>query len=338
MAGCPVTTAYPFLLTIAVPTYNRASYLDLCLSQICPQLRPDNSTVELLVSNNCSTDGTDDIVRKFISLGHPITYLRNAENIGVDRNFAQCFSRANGKYVLILGDDDVILDGAVDKIVTILKSGDYGIVFLNSYGFTGDFARERTASVTSGYTVYDGTLQFVKRVAYFFTFTSANIVNRSLVEEPSDWGPFFDSNLVQLAWIFSALFNAPRNVYVSESLLAVRLYNSGGYALCRVFGHNFNKVFSIFIKKGIDRRYFRAINRKLLSTHFPAQITRLRNNLIRLEPEDYYRSLYPLYRGYLYFWLFTVPAIFLPARLTYLLFLVAEKLRGRKPATGKAPG
>ena len=333
-----MTTTYPFLLTIAVPTYNRAKYLDLCLSMICQQLRPEDSTVELLVSNNCSTDETDGVVQKYISLGHPITYLRNAENIGADRNFVQCFSRANGKYVLLLGDDDVLLDGAVDKIVAILKTGDYGVVFLNSYGFTGDFARERRASVTSGYTVYDDTLQFVKRVAYFFTFTSANIVNRSLAEEPSDWGPFIDSNLVQLAWIFSALFNAPKNVYVSESLLAVRLYNSGGYGLCRVFGHNFNKVFNIFIKKGIDRQYFQAINRKLLSTHFPAQITRLRNNLIRLEPEDYYQSLYPLFRGYLYFWLFTVPAIFLPARLTYLLFLVAEKSRGRKPATGNAPG
>jgi abequosyltransferase len=333
-----MTTTYPFLLTIAVPTYNRANYLDLCLSMICPQLNPGDSTVELLISNNCSTDETDGVVQRYISLGHPITYLRNAENIGPDRNFAQCFSRANGKYVLILGDDDVLLDGAVDKIVAILRTGDYGIVFLNSFGFTGDFALERPSRVTSGYTVYDDTLQFVKRVAYFFTFTSANIVNRSLAEEPSNWGPFFDSNLVQLAWIFSALFNAKRNVYVSESLLAVRLYNSGGYGLCRVFGHNFNKVFNIFMKKGIDRQYFRAINRKMLSTHFPAQITRLRNNLIRLEPEDYYPSLYPLFRGYLYFWLFTVPAIFLPARLNYLLFLVAERLRGRKPASGKAPG
>ena len=324
--------AYSHLLTIAVPTYNRAQDLDLCLSQICKQLPRNGDTVELLVSNNCSTDATDEVVRKYISLGYEITYLVNATNIGPDRNFEQCYRRARGKYVLILGDDDVLLEGAMDKIAALLKDENYGVVFLNSYGFTDDFAREKPVIASSGHTVYIDALQFVKRVAYFFTFTSANIVNRSLVKEPADWGPFFDSNLVQLAWIFSALFNAKKNLYVSERLLAARLYNSGGYGLCRVFGHNFNKVFNLFIQEGTDPRFFRAINRKLLSTHFPAQITRLRNNLIRLQPENYFESLYPLFRGYLYFWLFTVPAIFLPARFTYLLFLLAEKVRGRNTA------
>ena len=331
------TDAYRYLLTIAVPTYNRAQDLDLCLSQICRQMPGTDNEVELLVSNNASADATDEIVRKYTSLGYEITYLKNGTNIGPDRNFEQCFRRSGGRYMLILGDDDVLLDGAVGKILDILKAGDYGIVFLNSYGFTESFTREKPVGGASGFTVYEDRLQFIKRVAYFFTFTSSNIVNRSLVEEPSDWGPFFDSNLVQLAWTFSALFNGRKHVYVAEPLVAARLYNSGGYGLCRVFGHNFNKVFDVFMRKGIDSRFFRAINRRLLSTHFPAQITRLRNRLIRLEPEDYFQSLYPLFRGYLYFWLFTVPAIVLPARFTYLLFLLAEKFRGRNPALPQRP-
>lgn len=328
---------YPCLLTIAVPTYNRAQDLDVCLSQICKQLPRDGGTVELLVSNNCSSDTTDQVVHKYLSMGHEITYLANSENIGADRNFEQCYRRAKGKYVLILGDDDALLDDAIEKVVALLKDGEYGIVFLNSYGFTDNFAREKSPAASTGHTVYTDTLQFVKRVAYFFTFTSANIVNRSFVEEPADWRPFFDTNLVQLAWILSAVFNAKKNLYVSEPLLAVRLYNSGGYGLCHVFGHNFNKVFDIYIQKGVDKRFFRAINRKLLSTHFPAQITRLRNNLIRLQPENYFESLYPLFRSYFYFWLFTVPAIVLPARLTYFLFVIAEKVRGRNPPSRKAP-
>ena len=91
---------------------------------------------------------------------------------------------------------------------------------------------------------------FVKKVAHFFTFTSANVINRAFVDEPTDWGPFFDSNLVQLAWTFSALFNGKRHVYVSEYLLAARLYNSGGYGVCRVFGHNFNMIFDHIQKTG----------------------------------------------------------------------------------------
>ncbi len=316
----------PYLLTIAVPTYNRASCLDLCLSQICSQLKTHETEVELLVSNNCSTDTTDQVVRKYIALGHAIAYLNNTENIGPDRNFEQCYRKASGRYVLILGDDDVIVDGAINKLIPILAGDDYGIVFLNSYGFTNDFVREKPPKEPSGYVVYSDTLAFSKKVAHYFTFMSANIFNRTLVDEPDDWTLFFDSNLVQLAWTFSALFNGRKHVYVSEYLLAARLYDWGGYSVTQVFGHNINKVFDVFRKRGADDRCFRAINRRMLLMHFPSMIALQRMGIIRLKSENYFRSLYPLYHSYLYFWLFTVPVIVLPARFVYLLFRLAEKL------------
>lgn len=329
-SGCP------YLLTIAVPTYNRAAYLDLCLSQICSQLKAHGTEIELLVSNNCSTDTTDEVVHKHIALGYSISYLENPENIGPDRNFEQCYRKAKGKYVLIMGDDDVLLKGSIDKLLEILGSGDYGIVFLNSYGFTNDFVKERPTRIPVGYTVYTDTLAFVNKAAHFLTFMSANIFNRTLVDEPSDWAPFFDSNLVQLAWTFSALFNGTKHVYISEYLLAVRLYDWGGYALCQVFGRNFNKICDIFRKRGVDDKYFRAINRKMLVVHFPALIALQRSGILRLKPENYFRSLYPLYHDYLYFWLFTVPATVLPARLVYGAFRIAEKLlRQRQLAPGQ---
>jgi glycosyltransferase involved in cell wall biosynthesis len=314
------------MLTIAVPTYNRASYLDTCLSQVCPQVTGHEKEVQVLVSDNCSSDDTGEIVRKYVSLGHPITYVRNTENVGPDRNFAACYRQAEGKYLLILGDDDVLLDRAIATLLSILRSGEYGVVFLDSYGFTGDFIKERPPRSPAGYTVFDDTLSFAKKVAHFFTFTSANVVNRALVDEPDDWGPFFDSNLVQLAWTLSALFNGRKHVYVSEYLLAACIYNSGGYGICQVFGHNFNRIFDIFKKRGVDARYFRAINRKLLVEHFPAMIALARNRVMPFKPEAYFRSLYPLYRRYIYFWMFTVTAIILPASFVYTVFRAVEKL------------
>jgi hypothetical protein len=67
--------------------------------------------------------------------------------------------------------------------------------------------------------------------------------------------------------------------------------------------------------------------------HFPAMIALERNKIIPLKPENYMRSLFPLYRGYLWFWLCTVPAIVLPAPFVYSLFRLAEKvLRKRQLA------
>lgn len=329
-----MAASLPYLLTIAIPTYNRSKYLDLCLSNICKQMRGHEDSVEILVSDNCSLDSTSEVVRKYVSLGYPIVYIANQENIGPDRNFEQCYRKARGKYVLMLGDDDVLLEGALDKLVPILSSDDYGLVFLNSYGFKTDFIREKPARAPSSYRIYTDTLAFVKKARYLFAFMSANIFNRTLVTEPADWAPFFNSNLVHLAWIFSALFNAKKQVYISEHLLAARVHDWSGYALCQVFGHNFNSIFDIFKNQGVDDRYFRAINRKLLLMHFPAMIALQRNNVIRLTQEDFFRSLYPLYRTYPYFWLFTVPAIILPARLVYGMFRIAEiAFKGGRPAS-----
>lgn len=333
MANSVIPESGTRLLTIAVPTYNRATYLDLCLSRITAQLTNYREEVELLVSNNCSTDNTEEIVHKYLSQGHPITYLKNQMNVGPDRNFVQCFRKAGGNYVLLFGDDDVLLDRALDTLLPILRSNSYGIVFLNSYGFTGDYTREKPNVFPSGYSIFEDRLAFTKKVAHFFTFMSAIVFNRTLAEEPSDWTPFFDSNLVQLAWTFSALFNGRKNVYVSEYLVAARLYNSGGYGVCQVFGHNFNRIFDLFKERGVSGRYFRTINRRMLVEHFPAMIVLGRNKIVPLKEEDYFRSLYPLYKDYICFWLCTVPAIILPARLTYSLFRLAEKvLRHRELA------
>ncbi|MDE1010646.1 MAG: glycosyltransferase, partial [Paraburkholderia fungorum] len=54
------------LLTIAIPTFNRAAYLQLCLQQVLPDRNfVDDGTVEILVSDNCSTDQTAATVEIF---------------------------------------------------------------------------------------------------------------------------------------------------------------------------------------------------------------------------------------------------------------------------------
>lgn len=139
-------------------------------------------------------------------------------------------------------------------------------------------------------------------------FISVNIVNKKFADEII-LEQLLNTNLVHLGWIFSALFNSKKNVFVNEYCIAARMYNSGGYKLCDVFAVKFNKVFDFFVERGIDRKKFDIINNKLLAKFLPAHIIRCRTNLLNLYPEDYYRTLYPLIKrtrisGYLPFQLF----------------------------------
>ena len=108
----PGETAKP-LLTIAIPTYNRAACLKDLLSALADQLK-DEPRVELIISDNASPDETPSVVQDFVARGLQVRYIRNAQNIGPDANFLQCFEAARGKYVWVFSDDDLIIPGAVE--------------------------------------------------------------------------------------------------------------------------------------------------------------------------------------------------------------------------------
>lgn len=114
-----------YLLTIAIPTYNRKDLLKRALDSIVPQLNPK---VEILVSDNASDDGTD----KMMTTNYPtIRYIKNEKNMGWDYNFLQCYREARGKYVILLGSDDRFAVGALAYIADFLEKNDCDLTFIN---------------------------------------------------------------------------------------------------------------------------------------------------------------------------------------------------------------
>ena len=80
------------LITIAIPTYNRANaYLMQALESAVNQTYRN---LEIIVSDNCSTDNTETVVRGFDD--PRIRYIRQNENIGANNNFNFCIKRGEG--------------------------------------------------------------------------------------------------------------------------------------------------------------------------------------------------------------------------------------------------
>jgi abequosyltransferase len=314
------------LLTIAIPTYNRSGYLDECLNHICSQLKGYEDRVELVVSDNCSTDSTGEVVKRYIDKGYPVIYRRNPENIGSDNNFIKCFKEAMGKYVLLMGDDDILLEGSLSRILNVLERDDYGVVFLRTYGFKEDYVKERPKVFYKGFDEYSERKVFIKKTSYFLTFISSNIVNKSILDVKG-LDKYYVANLVQLSWTLSAIFAAAKNAIINEYAIAAKIFNWGGYNLCNVFASNLNKVFNAFEQNGISSIYFKIINDDLLKKFFPSNISRTKIGKISLGNENHFSLLYPLYKKNIYFWICTVPLIFLPSALVKLIYHFAESFR-----------
>ena len=85
------------LLSICIPTCNRGSILDTVILNYITNEEFDDS-VELVISDNASTDNTEEIVKEIIKKypSKKISYYKNDENIGA-KNFFAVISRAKGK-------------------------------------------------------------------------------------------------------------------------------------------------------------------------------------------------------------------------------------------------
>lgn len=114
--------AYSATLTIGIPTYNGSAYIHNALDSAIKQISEGfESRVDVLISDNASTDGVMEIIRTY-QAKQPIhiQYSRNEHNLGFDRNVDRLFKIASGQYVWMLGDDDVLEDGALRHVLSLL--------------------------------------------------------------------------------------------------------------------------------------------------------------------------------------------------------------------------
>ena len=109
-----------YRLSFCIPTYNRASYLRETLGYIIDQA---DDSIEIVISDNASSDNTEEVVKEAKLRFPNITYFRWPENMGADRNYLKTVELARGDYCWFMGSDDGIKKGALKKVLEELKDG-----------------------------------------------------------------------------------------------------------------------------------------------------------------------------------------------------------------------
>jgi len=109
-------------LSICIPTYNREKYLRELLDNILHQLKNiKNSNVEICISDNASTDNTQQMVLQYQKTYTNINYFRWNKNMGADNNYLKVVEIAHGAYCWLFGSDDMISNGGIAKILSEIK-------------------------------------------------------------------------------------------------------------------------------------------------------------------------------------------------------------------------
>ncbi|MVN22233.1 glycosyltransferase family 2 protein [Mucilaginibacter arboris] len=289
------------LLTIGIPTYNRATYLDRCLNSIITQLEEVKQDIELVIANNASTDHTKNIVDKY-SKTVRINYYENTINLGPDSTCSICFDKATGKYVWILGDDEFLLDGSLKVIVDLLKDKDCGDVYMQCIPYHKEEDLEQKRITNAEIISYQNPLEFVKKIHYYVTFISGNIINKSILPIDLDYEKYMGTNIVQVCWTIKAIFGAKENIFIETPLIAAKQNNSGGYQFVNTFAKNYNYILTSLVKEGYHKSIINITNTNIIKNYFPANIIKLLYYENRFDTENHFSVLLKTYWKYKSFW------------------------------------
>lgn len=312
------------LLTIAIPTYNRARYLNELLSVLFDQLK-DKPNIELIISDNASPDETPGVVRSFVDAGMRISYLRSVENIGPDANFLLCFEKAKGKYVWLIGDDDIIVPGGIAKILALISMDEYSLVYASPYWFRTDYSAERTEDRFGRVAeVLPSGLEFARKTGAMIGFITAVIVNKDHYStNATELSHLVGTNLAQLGWVCPLLDKSSKNLFVWERLVGARAGNTGEFGACRVFGVNLKQIVESALANRKD--ICEALQNSTLRVWFPGVIMDLRRGTgSPLYSENMRELLEPIYKENWRYWVYVFPLIAFPLPIAGVWYSVTK--------------
>src|SRR5437764_14939232 len=115
----------PPRLSICIPTHNgRRAELQHLLGTILSQLTPsDQARVEIVISDNASSDGTEEMVRAAAAdHSRSLAYHRNHRDIGGTANIFRSVDLAAGEYCWVVGSDDGLEPRALETVLHTLQA------------------------------------------------------------------------------------------------------------------------------------------------------------------------------------------------------------------------
>lgn len=216
-----------FLLSICIPTYNRCEVLDSTLNSLFSNPDFNSDKIEVIVSDNCSTDNTQEIVAKYPT----VKYYRNTENVK-DINFSIVLGYASGKYIKLFNDTLTFKPNALAKILRCIEENSnrdcnlffYQNMFLN---------KNRKKVVTSSET-------YLKEVSFLSTWIANFGAWKEDFDKITDKNRYSELQFVQVDWSYKIVRNKKETlIYFDDYIDSITPKNKGGYNFFNTFVNNY---------------------------------------------------------------------------------------------------
>ncbi|MDP4099407.1 glycosyltransferase [Paenibacillus sp. P96] len=241
------------LLSICIPTYNRAANLDQCLLSIFSQIG-ETPFIQVDVSDNASTDGTPDVVQRYLEKYSNLRYSRNDTNLGADRNVLKVLDGARGSFIKLQGDDDYFVPGTISPLLSAIQlHSDCGVIHINVLNGDG--------RIIGG----EGAESYLGQISYAATFMTAMILRREDWHRLEDKTRFIDSSLNQFYLQFAILCDInPKYAIINSSMFTYAGNPPNDYNMGEVFVRGYLDILGHFEGRGLSEEAIKRDKERLM--------------------------------------------------------------------------
>jgi len=190
--------------------------------------------VEIVVSDNASSDGTIELMERLGSECKELRYHRSSVNLGADSNYLRAVALAQSDYCWLFGSDDTAVDGSIDLILEKISYGP-DVILCNRFNCDKEMNRIGPLRWTDikedqvfdtahgeGITTY---LKHGKTLGSVFSYLSSVIVKKQSWDEVSDKGFGVGTAYAHTYVLLSILVNGGRLCIVNQPLVNCRTGN-----------------------------------------------------------------------------------------------------------------
>lgn len=181
------------LLSISMPTYNRADSLDYSLKMHIPLARAHN--IQIYISDNASTDETRFVVEKWMKEYPLLQYSRNDHNVGAAKNVELALKITNSKYVWLVNDNCLINENAIKKVLEY-STERYDLIVLNT--------NNRVTNVESD--IFKDCNILLHDLGWHLTLISGIVFSQNLIKK-ANFERYGDTNFPHIGAIFESLIH-----------------------------------------------------------------------------------------------------------------------------------
>lgn len=227
------------LITIAIPTWNRATILDKALNALLPQIENNKDKIEIVISDNGSDDNTSEIIEKHISLHNTlnIVHFTQRKNTGYYGNFKKCRELSNGDYFWLLSDNDYVANGLINYLLDILINNQPSFVFLRDWKHDAKVGAYSSFK-SSVYTVKEG----IEKFNYKTTLISAVVFNNDKSNDTVLFEKFNENTFLGFAYFLQSLKNKDKafeiigtSLFINDAKVSFNAFKSFGVDLMACF-------------------------------------------------------------------------------------------------------